>query len=269
MWGVIPSIESRSRVGSSTSDAPPVVDTPAFEALVERMLRGGVTRVCLVISPAQTRLLEHFGGSIGFAHICYTVRPPGAGPCDALFRALPLIHPDEDVVFAAPNGIWFPEDALSALPRGLLSLLLFSASQLRGRNGIAIDDLGYVREIAGESAASRPWAWGALRAPARVLRELHMLWLRRDRRDRDLEPLVNEFIRRGGRVRGVRAGQAYQCLETAADYRELERLAEASPRNELVDTSPLFEGERAGVWALGRAQPLPPPADAPPPRPAA
>lgn len=256
--------ESRPlQLSSSEALSPP--DAQAFESLVERMLRGGVTRLCFVLGPAQTRLIEHFGGTIGFAHICYTVQPPTAGPCDALLRALPLIHAEEDVVFAPPNGIWFPEDALSALPRGLLSLLMFNASQLRGRNGITIDDLGYVREIASECAPSHRWGWGALRAPARVLRELHILWLRRDRRDRELEPLVNEFVRRGGRVKGVRAGQSYHCLDSAADQRERMRLVAASQQEDLPDSSIFFEGERAGVWSLGKAQPLPVPGDAPPP----
>lgn len=269
MWGVIPSFESRSRLQLSSSDSLSPADAQAFESLVERMLRGGVTRLCFVVGPAQTRLIEHFGGSIGFANICYTVQPSTAGPCDALFRALPLIHLDEDVVFAVPNGIWFPEDAVSALPRGMLSLLLFSASQLRGRNGVSVDDLGYVREIARECAPSHRWGWGALRAPARVLREMHILWLRRDRRDRELEPLVNEFVRRGGRVKGVRAGQSYHCLDSAADQRELIRLVTTSRQEQPADANSFFEGERAGVWALGKAQPLPAPDNAPHPPPAA
>lgn len=265
MWGVIPSFETRSRLQLSSSDALSPADAQAFESLVERMLRGGVTRLCFVVGPAQTRLIQHFGGSIGFAHICYTVQPSTAGPCDALFRALPLIDPDEDVVFAVPNGIWFPEDAVAALPRGVLSLLLFSASQLRGRSGVTVDDLGYVREIASDGAASHRWGWGALRAPARVLREMHILWLRRVRRDREIEPLVNEFVRRGGRAKGVRAGQSYHCLDTAADQRDLIRLVAASQQEEVADANLFFEGERAGVWSLGKAQPLPSPDNAPPP----
>ena len=40
----------------------------------------------------------------------------GSGLCDAIFRALPLIHDDEQVMVGLPDTIWFPEGALRALP---------------------------------------------------------------------------------------------------------------------------------------------------------
>ena len=39
----------------------------------------------------------------------------------AIFRACSLIRPDETVMVGLPDTIWFPEDALAALPGDVLS----------------------------------------------------------------------------------------------------------------------------------------------------
>lgn len=247
MWGIVPVAPSGHAV---------------VEHLVERMLRAGATRLCFVIGPTQTHLLDKFGGTIGFAHVCYTIQTQPRGLTDAIFCALPLIHSDEEVLVAPLDSIWFPEDALCALPRGVLSFLLFPAQSGADR-AVVQDDLGYVREIRSEAAAgANAWTWRAFKAPVRVLRELHTLWLRRNRRDTELESLVNEHFRRGGRARGVRAGSSYRQLDASLDRREVRLVARGEP-DQAVDIGPYLEPERAGVWALGRAQPLPPPGDNP------
>src|SRR6266478_4494681 len=58
------------------------------------------------------------------AHVCYAVQQRPAGLCDALFRALPFVAPEEDVLVGLPDTVWFPEDGFCRLARGL-SFLLF------------------------------------------------------------------------------------------------------------------------------------------------
>jgi glucose-1-phosphate thymidylyltransferase len=248
MWGIVPVASSEHSV---------------VEPLVERMLRAGATRICFVIAPDQTHLLDRFGGAIGFAHVCYTVQSQPRGLNDAVFCALPLIHSDEEVLVAPLDSVWFPEDALSALPRGVLSFLLFRA-QSGTDPAVVMDDFGYVREIRSDAADARSaWTWRAFKAPVRVLRELQTLWLRRDRRDTQIETLVNEHFRRGGRARGVRAGSSYLPFDASPDRREALQLMTQVAQDQAVDIGPYLEPERAGVWSLGRAQPLPPSGDNP------
>lgn len=247
MWGIVPVASSEHALA---------------EHHVERMLRAGATRLCFVIGPGQTHLLDKFGGAIGFAHVCYTVQTQPRGLNDAIFCALPLIHPDEEVLVAPLDSIWFPEDALCTLPRGVLSFLLFRA-QSASDPVVVLDDYGYVREIRVEASTSGAWTWRAFKAPVRVLRELHMLWLRRERRDGTIESLANEHFRRGGRARGVRAGSSYLRMDSTVDRREALRLMTPVEQDQAVDIGPYLEPERAGVWSLGRAQPLPPSGDNP------
>lgn len=248
MWGIVPVASSEHTVA---------------DHVVERLLRAGATRLCLVVAPNQTHVLDKFGGAIGFAHVCYTVQPQPLGLNDAVFRALPFIHADEEVLVAPMDSIWFPEDALCALPRGVMSFLLFRAKS-EDDHSVVLDDFGYLREIRSDAVpAAGAWTWRAFKAPVRVLRELHTLWLRRDRRDDEIESLVNEHFRRGGRARGVRAGASYRRFDAALDRREALRLMTDVEQEQAVDIGPFLEPERAGVWSLGRAQPLPPPGDNP------
>src|SRR5207249_3724875 len=104
MWGIIPAAGSGSRiqplafskellpVGSridATTERPRAVS----EYLVERLILAGADKICVVISPGKSDILEYYGGDIGSVALAYVVQPRPAGLCDALFRALPLIHP--------------------------------------------------------------------------------------------------------------------------------------------------------------------------------
>src|SRR3954453_11731387 len=136
MWGIIPAAGAGSRiqplafskellpVGSRLEGA---MERPraVSEYLVERMIAGGATKLCFVISPGKSDIMEYYGAGIGTAAICYVVQSRPAGLCDAIFRALPLIHPDEPVLIGLPDTIWFPQDALRMLDDRELSFLLF------------------------------------------------------------------------------------------------------------------------------------------------
>jgi dTDP-glucose pyrophosphorylase len=194
------------------------------------MIRAGVTNICFVVSPGKTDILEYFGGNIGTVHVCYTVQPRPAGFCDAIFRALPMIHSGEHVAVGLPDTIWFPEDGLCLLAADELSFLLFPVDRPDLFDSVLVDDHGRVLriDVKQPNAVSR-WIWGAFKMPARVFRELFELWSEPNRRDEYFGTLVNAYLERGGRANAVRAGEAYVDTGTVHGYREaVQMLSSAS-----------------------------------------
>jgi hypothetical protein len=77
--------------------------------------------------------------------------------------------------------------------------------------------------------ATSDWIWGGFRLPAATMTELQALWRERAGRDEYFGTLVNEHIRRGGAVHGVKAGEVYVDVGTLNGYREaVELLARRS-----------------------------------------
>lgn len=244
MWGIVPAAGVGSRIQplAFSKELLPVgsrlengIERPraVSEYLVERMLIGGADRICFVIAPGKSDILEYYGGSIGHAHISYTVQPRPAGLCDAIFRALPLIG-DEPVMIGLPDTIWFPEDGLRALPDGALSFLLFPVEHPEIFDAVVADEEARVVEIQvkRQDPASN-WIWGAFRMPGALLRSLHALWLERECKDEYIGTLVNAWIGRGGRALGVRAGRAYVDVGTLNGYREALKLLGNKPHEAL------------------------------------
>jgi len=236
MWGIIPAAGAGSRiqplafskellpVGSRVQDG---VERPraVSEYLVERLILGGATKLCFVVSPGKSDILEYYCNRIDSADVCYTVQPEPAGLCDAIFRALPVIHPDEEVIVGLPDTIWFPERALQALPNGLLSFLLFPVDRPELFDAVVTDGYGRVEEIQVKTAQARSqWIWGAFKMPGRVLHELHDLWREPGRGDEYIGTLVNEWLARGGVAFGAYAGEAYVDVGTLHGFREAQRL---------------------------------------------
>jgi len=236
MWGIIPAAGRGTRiqplafskellpVGSRlvhVSERPRAVG----DYLVERMLAAGVDRICFVVAPGKFDILEHFGGEIGGAAICYAVQSEPVGLCDAIFRALPFIPPEELVAIGLPDTIWFPIDGLMHLPKDRLSFLLFPTSRPEFFDAVVTADDGGVREIqVKQKDASSNWIWGAFQAPAQVLHELKALWLRRGRSDEYIGTLVNAYLAGGAQATGVRAGEEYVDVGTLDGYRSAIRL---------------------------------------------
>jgi glucose-1-phosphate thymidylyltransferase len=241
MWGIIPAAGSGTRIQplafskellpvGSRSDGATERPRAVSEYLVERMIRAGMRKLCFVIAPGKSDILEYYGGVIGSADICYVVQPQPAGLCDAIFRAIPLVHPSEPVLIGLPDTIWFPEDGLCALGDDALSFLLFPVAQPEFFDAVVTDGDGRVQEIQVKSrAAQSNWIWGAFKMPGAVLHALHRLWLARGRRDEYVGTLVNAYIAEGGVARGVRAGRAYVDVGTLHGYREAIALLSASP----------------------------------------
>jgi dTDP-glucose pyrophosphorylase len=247
MWGIIPAAGIGSRIQplafskellpvGSRHDGQTERPRAVSEYLVERMIAGGATRICFVISPGKSDILEYYGGGIGPAQLCYVVQQQPAGLCDAVFRALPFIADDEEVLIGLPDTIWFPADGYARLPKDGLSFLLFPVERPEFFDAVVTDDAGRVEEIQVKQMGARShWVWGAFKATGRVLRELHDLWSRPERRDEYIGTLVNAWLAEGGEAAGVRAGETYVDVGTLNGYRDAVRLLS---RPETVALSP-------------------------------
>jgi dTDP-glucose pyrophosphorylase len=239
MWGIIPAAGSGTRIQplafskellpvGSRFDGATERPRAVSEYLIDRMRRCGAGKICFVISPGKSDILEYYGAGNGAVDISYVVQPRPHGLCDAIFRAAPLIHPDEGVAIGLPDTIWFPEDGLCALPDDRLAFLLFPVEHPEFFDAVVADEEGHVEEIQVKSRAARSsWIWGAFRMPGHVFHDLHALWCEREKSDEYFGTLINEWISRGGEAAGVRAGSAYVDVGTLNGYREAIRVLSA------------------------------------------
>lgn len=234
MWGIIPAAGMGSRiqplafskellpVGSFVSahgERPRAVS----EYLIERMVTSGVQRICFVISPGKSDILNYFGGSALSASIFYAVQPKPAGLCDAIFQALPLIPRDEHVCIGLPDTIWFPENGFASLPNDVLSLLLFPVEHPESFDAVVTGERDQVLKVEVKNASpATNWVWGAIKMPGYVLNELHDLWS--VRQDEYIGTLINEYLARGGRALGIKTGERYVDVGTLNGYREALRV---------------------------------------------
>ncbi len=232
MWGIIPAAGVGSRIQplafskellpvGSWRDGETERPRAVSEYLVDRMITGGATKICMVISPGKSDIIEYYGGSVAHANICYVVQQTPAGLCDAIFRAAPLIGSDEQILVGLPDTIWFPCDGYRLLGDGDLSFLTFPVDRPELFDAVVADDDGNVIEIQVKSPAARSrWVWGVFKLRGRVLHELHRLWLTREPRDPYVGTLVNEYLARGGRATAVPAGESYVDVGTLDGYRQ-------------------------------------------------
>jgi glucose-1-phosphate thymidylyltransferase len=232
IWGIVPAAGAGSRIQplAFSKELLPVggrLDGEAerpravSEYLVERMVAGGADRICFVIAPGKSDIMEYYGSRECAAELCYTVQPRPAGLCDAIFRARPFIPADDFVIVGLPDTIWFPEQALAALGDESLSFLLFPVEQPERFDAVLTDSDGRLREIrVKQPHPGTSWIWGAFKLSGRTLAELHDLWLARQRRDEYIGTLVNAWLAAGGEAWGVRAGEVYLDVGTLHGYRE-------------------------------------------------
>jgi glucose-1-phosphate thymidylyltransferase len=262
MWGIVPAAGRGSRIQplAFSKELLPVgsrleggVERPCAvsEYLVERMIRGGATKICFVISPGKSDIMAYYGAGYGDAAIAYVVQPQASGLCDAIFRAAPLIVPHEPVLVGLPDTVWFPEDALAALPDHTLSFLLFPVDRPEFFDAVVLDAQGSVREIQVKRAdAASRWIWGAFKTPGHILEDLRRLWLERRCQDEYIGTLVNAYLAGGGEAIGVKAGQAYVDVGTLHGYRAaISLLNETGERDDAAARVKL-------PWPAGRAQGL-------------
>jgi glucose-1-phosphate thymidylyltransferase len=231
MWGIVPAAGRGSRiqplgfskellpVGSRSQDG---TERPraVSEYLIERMVAGGADKICFIIAPGKSDILEYYGAGYGDVRAVYVVQPNPTGLCDALFCARPVVAADEPVMVGLPDTIWFPEKALQELPDDRLSFLLFPVEQPQFFDAVVMDAECRVKEIQvkTEQAASS-WIWGAFKMPGAIFHDLHRLWLDRGKRDEYVGTLVNAYLAAGGEAWGVQAGERYADVGTVHGYR--------------------------------------------------
>jgi dTDP-glucose pyrophosphorylase len=235
-WGVIPAAGAGTRIQplAFSKELLPVgsriegtVERPraVSEYVVERLVAGGADRICFVISPGKSDIVQYYGGDIGGVPVCYVVQGRPAGLCDAVFTATPLVGDDDRVLIALPDTVWFPVDGLKQLPADQLALLLFPVMSPELFDAVVTTMDERVVEI--QVKQPRPtsnWVWGAMGMPGSVMHDLRQLWLERSRRDEYLGSLFNAYLADGGRARGVRGGDAYVDVGTLHGYREAIKL---------------------------------------------
>lgn len=236
MWGIIPAAGQGIRIQplAFSKELLPVgsciergEERPraVSEYLIERMVMAGADKLCFVISPRKSDIIDYYGDSIAGARLAYVVQPEPAGLCDAVFRALPFVADGEQVVIGLPDTVWFPEDALCSLPDNLFSLLLFPVREPQFFDSVVTRPEGTVAKIAVKQLRPESnWIWGALRMPAATFHRIFDLWSSRHKSDQYLGTLINAYIGGGGVVHGVRRGETYVDVGTLHGYREAIRI---------------------------------------------
>jgi dTDP-glucose pyrophosphorylase len=245
MWGIVPAAGRGSRIQplafskellpvGSRSENGGERPRAVSEYLVDRLVRGGADKICFIIGPGKSDILEYYGGSYQTTPTAYLVQQRPAGLCDAIFRATPLIAENETVAVGLPDTVWFPEDGIGRLPDDRLSFLLFPVDRPEFFDAVLVGAENRVIEIQVKrpNAASR-WIWGAFKMPGNVFHALHRLWLARECCDEYLGTLVNAYLEQGGGAVGVHAGTAYVDVGTLHGYRAaLRLLADSSEEHE-------------------------------------
>ena len=183
MWGVIPAAGIGSRIqplafskellpiGSRFDDG---VERPraVTEYLIERMIHGGATRICFVIAPGKSDILEYSAArcpEFRSATPCSRALPGCATPSSEPRRSCP---PTTRCVIGLPDTVWFPEDGLAALPDDELSFLLFPVTKPELFDAVVTDGAGWVQAIEVKRVTARSrWIWGAIKMPGGVFHQ--------------------------------------------------------------------------------------------------
>lgn len=240
MWGIVPAAGRGSRIQplAFSKELLPVgsrldngIDRPCAvsEYLVERLILGGADKICFVISPGKSDILEYFGDHYDVAQLAYVVQPQPSGLCDAVFRASTVAGDREDVLVGLPDTVWFPKAALAALPDVDLSFLLFPVERPEFFDAVVLDG-EQVREIqVKQPNAASNWIWGAFRMSATGFRDLQLLWKQRGCQDEYFGTLVNAYLAAGGRAIGIKAGDSYVDVGTLNGYRTAMALLSDKP----------------------------------------
>ncbi len=114
MWGIVPAAGRGSRIQplAFSKELLPVgsrrdgeTDRPCAvsEYLIERLILGGADKICFVISPGKSDILEYFGDHYDTAQLAYVVQPAASGLCDAVFKASTVVGENEDILVGLPD----------------------------------------------------------------------------------------------------------------------------------------------------------------------
>lgn len=266
MWGIIPAAGAGSRIQplafskellpvGSRFDGETERPRAVSEYLIERMLAGGATRICFVVAPGKSDILEYYGGERRGGHLLRRAAAPGR----TLRRDLPraALHPSgRSGGRRAARHDLVSGDGFAALPEDVLSFLLFPVARPELFDAVLTDEAERVIEIQVKRAgANSRWVWGAFKMPGAVLHELHQLWCERGQVDEYLGTLVNAYLATGGEARGVRAGRAYVDVGTLHGYSEALRVLSAMGRDDARSSAGVEAGPAAGATEGACANP--------------
>jgi dTDP-glucose pyrophosphorylase len=236
VWGIVPAAGLGSRIQplafskellpvGSVRDSRGERPRAVSEYLVERMLEGGADKLCFVVAPGKTDILQYYGSEVGGVPVFYAIQPRPCGLCDAIFRALPLVSDDDGALVGLPDTVWFPANGFNALPAAGLSFLLFPVERPELFDAVVADAEGRIETIEVKQLGTRSsWVWGAFRLGPGIIGELHHLWQERGERDEYIGTLVNGWLEQGGSALGVRAGEEYVDVGTLDGYRRALRV---------------------------------------------
>ena len=242
MWGIIPAagIGSRIQPLAFSKELLPVgsrleggMERPraVSEHLIERMLAAGVDKLCFVIAPGKSDIINYYGSRIGGAldRLC------GAAGAERPVRRA-VLRPAADRAGGAGGGRparhhLVPGSRAGALARRCASASCSSRSS--GRNSSMpsspMPPAGSRPSRSSAAGARSHWVWGAFKLPGAVLHELHALWRepgRGGRVHRHAGQCLAGTRRRGA---GVRGGEVYVDVGTLNGYREAVSLLARRP----------------------------------------
>jgi glucose-1-phosphate thymidylyltransferase len=264
MWGVVPAAGRGSRIQplAFSKELLPVgscidkgVDRPCAvaEYLVERLILGGADKICFVISPGKSDILEYFGDSYGTAQLAYVVQPQALGLCDAVFRASTVVGTEEAILVGLPDTVWFPRAALGALPDVALSFLLFPVEHPEYFDAVVLEGERVMEIQVKKADATSNWIWGAFKMSASGFRELLLLWEQRGRQDEYFGTLVNSYLAAGGQGVGIKAGESFVVVGTIEGYRTAIALLAATSEGDIRRFRPRAPSTADTLAALSRA----------------
>jgi glucose-1-phosphate thymidylyltransferase len=221
MWGIIPAAGEGKRIQplAFSKELLPVgfdqrneqkKPRAVSEFIVERLIVGGATKICFIISPSKGDILRYHAHGTPNELFVYVVQPQPFGLCDAVFRPARLIGSNEQVLIGLPDTVWFPTEGFCFLPDDQLSLLLFRVRSPEYFDAVVLNAKAEIQNI--EVKQKNPtsnWVWGAIKMNGAMYHDLRRLWMERQQQDEFLGTLINAWIANGGRGYGVQKGLDY------------------------------------------------------------
>ncbi|MBV8098876.1 MAG: nucleotidyltransferase family protein [Verrucomicrobia bacterium] len=226
MWGIIPAAGEGKRIQplAFSKELLPVgfdqlverkKPRAVSEFIVERLIVGGATKICFIISPSKGDIVRYHAHGTPHALFVYVVQPEPVGLCDAVFRPAGLIAANEQVLIGLPDTVWFPTEGFRFLPDGQLSLLLFPVKSPKYFDAVVLDADNRVQTIeVKQEIPTTHWIWGAIKMSGAIYHDLRQLWIQRQRQDEFLGTLINAWIANGGRAFGFQKGFHYLDVGT-------------------------------------------------------
>jgi dTDP-glucose pyrophosphorylase len=251
MWGIIPAAGYGSRIqplgfskellpiGRSNDGATHSLQ-PVINYVIERLVTGGASKLCLVASPDKSDIVKYLTHKILPVDSCYVFQPKPVGLVDAIFRPVSFVREDDVVMIGLPDTLWFPEDGFLQLSDDVPSLLMFPVSQPQLFDAVILDSEDNVIEV--QVKISKPdtqWIWGAIKMPGDVYHALYRLWVKRGQVDEQVGSLINVYLAEGGVVKGIRRGESYIDVGTVPGYVEAVQMLDLRSKSQTEFTNHL------------------------------